>query len=77
MAYSPLISCKYKGEKWKQWQIFISWSPKSLRIVTAATKLKMLASWKESNGKPRQHIKKQRSRIADKDSYSQSYGFPR
>ena len=27
-------------KKWKQWQILFSWAPKSLQMVTAATKLK-------------------------------------
>ena len=36
---------------------------------------KMLAPWKESYGKPRQRIEKQRHHFADKDPYSQSYGF--
>ena len=36
----------------------------------------MLAPWKESYEKPRQHIKKQRHQFADKGTkYSQSYGF--
>ena len=35
----------------------------------------MFASWKESYDKARQLIKKQRHHLADKDSYSQSYGF--
>ena len=34
----------------------------------------MLAPWKESYDKPRQHIKKQRHHFSDKGSYSQSYG---
>ena len=29
-----------RGKKWKQWQILFSWAPKSLWMVTAATKLK-------------------------------------
>ena len=33
------------------------------------------APWKERYVKPRQHIKKQRHHFADKDQYSQSYGF--
>ena len=37
---------------------------------------KTLAPWKERYDKPRQHIKKQRHHIADKDLYSQSYVFP-
>jgi len=35
----------------------------------------MLAPWKESYDKPRQHIKKQRHHFADKGPSSQSYGF--
>ena len=35
----------------------------------------MLAPWKESYKKHRQHIKKQNHRFANKGSYSQSYGF--
>ena len=35
----------------------------------------MLSPWKESYDKPRQRIKKQRHQFADKDPYSQSYGF--
>ena len=45
-------------------------------MVTAAMKLKkMVAPWKKSYDKPRQHIKKQRHYFANKDPYSQSYGF--
>ena len=36
---------------------------------------KMLAPWKESDDKPRQHTKKQRHHLANKGPYSQSYGF--
>ena len=35
----------------------------------------MLAPWKKSFDKPRQHIKKQRYHFADKGPYCQSYGF--
>ena len=35
----------------------------------------MLAPWKKSYDKPRQHIKKKRHHFADKGPYSQSYGF--
>ena len=38
-------------------------------------KKKMLASWKESYDKPRQHIKKQRHYFAKKGPSSKSYGF--
>jgi len=36
----------------------------------------MLAPWKKSYDKPRQHIKKQRHSFADKGPPSQSYDFP-
>ena len=35
----------------------------------------MLAPWKKSYGKPRQHIKKQRHYFANKGTYNQSYVF--
>ena len=35
----------------------------------------MLAPWKKSYDKPKQHIKKQRHHFAEKGPYSQSYGF--
>ena len=35
----------------------------------------MLTPWKKSYDKPRQSVKKQRHRFADKFLYSQSYGF--
>ena len=35
----------------------------------------MLAPWKKSCDKPRQHIEEQRHHFADKGLYSQSYGF--
>ena len=38
-------------------------------------KLKILAPWKESCDKSRQHIKKQRYLFINKGLYSQSYGF--
>ena len=37
---------------------------------------KILTPWKESYDQPRQHIKKQRHYIANKDVSSQSYDFP-
>ena len=40
MASDLIISCKYKGKKWKQQQIFFPWAPKSLPTVTAAMKWK-------------------------------------
>ena len=44
-------------------------------MVTAATKLKTLAPWKNSYEKPIQYIKKKRHHFADKGPHSHSYGF--
>ena len=40
MASGPLTSQQTEGEKWKQWQIFYSWAPKSLWTVTTAMEFK-------------------------------------
>ena len=46
-------------------------------VDSAHSHEKMLAPWKESYDKPRQHVKKQRHHFANKcPYYSQSYGFP-
>ena len=63
------------GKQWKQCQSLFSWAPKSMWMVTAAVKLKMLAPWKKSYEQPRQHIKKQKHYFANKGPSSQSYGF--
>ena len=49
---------------------FIFWAPKSLHLVTAVMKLKMLTPWEKSYAQPRQHIKKQRCYFANKGPYS-------
>ena len=48
-------------------------APESLRMVTAAMKLKMLVPWKKSYNKPRQRIKK--LYFANKGMSGQSYSF--
>ena len=53
---------------------FLFLVPRSLRMVTAAMKLKD-APWKKSYDQPRQHIKKQRHYFANKGLSSQSFGF--
>ena len=55
-------------------QVLFSWAPKSLLMVTAAMKKKMLAHWKRSYDKPRPCIKKQKRYFADKGPSSQSCG---
>ena len=54
---------------------FIFGALKSLQMVTAAMKLKVLAPWKKSYDQPRQHIKKQRHYFSSKGLSSQSYVF--
>ena len=63
------------GKQWKQCQTLFFGAPKSLQMVIAAMKLKMLAPWKISYDQPRQHIKKQRHYFANKGPSSQSCDF--
>ena len=47
MASSPITSWQIDGKQWKQWQTLFSWAPKSLQMVTVATKLKDTCSLEE------------------------------
>ena len=60
-------------KQWKQWQTLFFWAPESLKMVTAAMKLKDAHSLKESYDQPRH--KKLRQYFAGKCLSSQSYGF--
>ena len=40
MASSLITSWQIDGENWKPYQTLFLWAPKSLQLVTAATKLK-------------------------------------
>ena len=71
----PSLHDKYKGKKWKQWQIFFSWAPKSQWMVTAAMKLKDACFLGIKAMTNLNCIKKQRHHFVDKCPYSQSYGF--
>ena len=76
MASGPITSWQIEGERVETVTDLFSWAPKSLQMVTAARKLKKtFASWKKSNDKPRQHIKKQRHHFADKSLQCQTYDF--
>ena len=75
MASGPFTSWEIDGKTMETVTDFILGAPKSLQMVTAAMKLKMLALWKNSYDQPRQHIKNQRYYLANKDPSSQSYGF--
>ena len=71
MASGPITSWQIDGETMETVRGFISGSLKSLQMVTAAMKLKMLTPWKESYDQPRQRIKKQRHYFANKVLSSQ------
>ena len=75
MASGPISSWEIDGETMETVTGFIFWAPESLRMVTAAMKLKDTCSLEENYDKPRHHIKKQRHYFADKGLSSQSYGF--
>ena len=83
MASSPITSWQIDGEMMETVTDFLFWgAPKSLQMVTAATKLKDTCSLEikrhlllKSYDQPRQPIKKQRHYFANKGLSSQSYGF--
>ena len=47
MASGPITSWQIMGRQWKQWLTLFSWAPKSLQMVTVATKLKDACSLEE------------------------------
>ena len=66
MASVPITSWQIDGETMETVTDFILGAPKSLQMVIAAMKLKMLAPWKKSYDQPWQHIKKQRHHFVNK-----------
>ena len=75
MASTPITSWQIDRETVETVTDLFYWAQKSLQMMTAAMKLKMLAPWKKSCDKPGQHMKKQRHYFANKGPSSQSYGF--
>ena len=53
MASSPITSWQIDRKQWKQLQTLFFEAPKSLQMVTAAMKSKILASWEKSYDQPR------------------------
>ena len=53
MAFGPITSWQIDGEAMETVTEFILGAPKSLQMVPAAMKLKMLAPWKKSYDQPR------------------------
>ena len=62
MASSPMTSWQIDGETVRE---FIFLGSKITVDVDCSHEIKMLAPWKKSYDKPRQHIKKQRHYFAD------------
>ena len=82
MASGPITSWEIDGETMETVRHFILgrgwgwWCPKSLQMVTAATEIKRhLLLGRKAMTTLDKHIKKQRQYFANKDLYSQSYGF--
>ena len=47
VASDPITSWQIDEKKWKQWQILLSWAPKSLQMMTVAVKWKVTCSLEE------------------------------
>ena len=75
MAFGPIISLQIDGETMETVTDFILLGSKITEDGDCSHEIKMLASWKKSYHKPREHIKKQRHYFADQGLSSQSYGF--
>ena len=81
MASSPITSWQIDREKMETVTDFIFLGSKITmdgdcsHEIKRCLNQKMLAPWKKSYDKPRQHIKKQRHHFADKCLCSQSYDF--
>ena len=75
MASSPFTSCQIDGETMETVTDFIFCLQNHYGWWLQPWNLKKLVPWKKSYDKPRQHIKKQRHRFADKGLYNQRYGF--
>ena len=75
MASGPITSWQIDWETMKTVRNFIFLGFKITADGDCSHEIKMLAPWKKSYDKPRQHIKKQRHYFANKGLSSQSYGF--
>ena len=76
MASSPITSWQIDGETMETvTKTLFSCAPKITADGDCSHEIKMLAPWKKSYDKPRQHIKKQRYYFGNKGPSSQTYGF--
>ena len=74
-CHGPTTSWQIDGKQWKQWETLFSLAPKSLHMVTAATKLRRLLLGRKPMTNLDSILKKQRRYFTKKDPSSQSYGF--
>ena len=77
MATSLITSWQIEGETMETVTDFIFLGSKITADGDCSHEIKrcLLAPWKKSHNKPRQHIKKQRHQFANKGPSSQCYGF--
>ena len=79
MASNPISSWQIKGEKVEVVTDFLFMGSKITMDGDCSHEIrnqKMIASWLESDDKPRQCVEKQGHYSADKGPYSQGYGLP-
>ena len=67
----PSLHGKWKGKMWKQWEISSSWLQNHCGWWLQPWSLMMIASWQESDDKPKLCVEKQRHHSASKGLYSQ------
>ena len=75
MASGPITSWQIGGETVETVTDFIFLGSKITEDGDCSHEIKILAPWKKSYDKPRQHTKKLRHYFADKGPSNQSYGF--
>ena len=75
MASGPITSWQIDGETMETVTGFIFLDSKITADGDCSHEINILAPWKKSYDKPRQHIKKERHYFADKGPSSQSYVF--
>ena len=75
MASGPITSWEIDGKTVEIVRDFIFGAPKSLQMVNAAVKLRRLLLGRKAMINLDSVFKKQKHHFADKDLYSQSYGF--
>ena len=77
MASGAITSWQIDGETMETATDFIFLGSEITVDGDCGHQIKMLAPWKKSYNKPRQHIKKQRHLLADRGPYGHSRGFSR